>query len=359
MFSSMRARLPRQFARGYRSGGPPGSTTEGDQKRFYGLLGGAAIIALGRSKHTLPFAKHHTRQLTTPQLLNHFSLTLFRIAYGYTRYKNPHDYGPFGRHDFVEPAFQKTGFIDFKLKETIPINHDTSLFRFELEPTQKLGMTATSCLVVKETLGDDEKPTVRPYTPVTDMETYGHFDLVVKKYETGKMSSHIHSMSPGDKLMMKGPIQKYPYTANKLKEIGMIAGGSGITPMLQLITHVLDNPDDKTKLTLVFANKSEDDIILRSRLDDLAKKHPDKLKVHYVVDKAQSPNWKGDVGFVTKELVQKYMPASSNQDVLVSVCGPLPMVKSISGAKAPDYSQGEVGGIFKELGYTSDQVFKF
>ncbi|KAJ2666382.1 hypothetical protein GGH99_006753, partial [Coemansia sp. RSA 1285] len=67
----------------------------------------------------------------------------------------------------------------------------------------------------------------------------------------------------------------------------------------------------------------------------------------------------GDVGFVTKELVQKYMPASSNQDVLVSVCGPLPMMKSISGAKAPDYSQGEVGGILKELGYTSDQVFKF
>ncbi|KAJ1999546.1 NADH-cytochrome b-5 reductase-like protein [Coemansia thaxteri] len=72
-----------------------------------------------------------------------------------------------------------------------------------------------------------------------------------------------------------------------------------------------------------------------------------------------SANWQGDVGYVTKELVQKYMPSAGKDGILVSVCGPVPMMKSISGVKAPDYSQGEVGGIFKELGYTSEQVFKF
>ncbi|KAJ2548198.1 hypothetical protein EV175_004918 [Coemansia sp. RSA 1933] len=252
-----------------------------------------------------------------------------------------------------------TKFVDFKLKETIPINHDTSLFRFDLEPAQKLGLDITSCLVVKEKLGNDEKPTIRPYTPVSTQDTRGHFDLVVKKYETGKMSAHIHSMVPGDTLAMKGPIKKLPYKTNGMKEIGMIAGGSGITPMLQLINHVLEDPNDNTKLTLVFANKSEDDIILRSTIDDLAEKHPNQLKVHYVLDKASSRNWKGDVGYVTKDLVKKYMPSPSDKDILVSACGPPPMMNSVSGPKAPDYSQGEVGGIFKELGYTSEQVFKF
>ncbi|KAJ2859257.1 hypothetical protein GGI22_003043 [Coemansia erecta] len=173
------------------------------------------------------------------------------------------------------------------------------------------------------------------------------------------MSAHFHSMVPGDVLAMKGPVKKLPYTANSLKEIGMIAGGSGITPMLQLINNVLEDPNDRTKLTLLFANKSEDDIILRATLDDLAEKHSDQLKVHYVVDKASSRNWQGDVGYVTKELVQKYMPSPADKDVLVSACGPPPMMKAVSGPKAPDYSQGEVGGIFKELGYTSEQVFKF
>ncbi|KAJ2726805.1 hypothetical protein GGI07_000316 [Coemansia sp. Benny D115] len=259
----------------------------------------------------------------------------------------------------VTKALDPTKFVGFKLKEAIPINHDTARYRFELEPNQVLGLDITSCFVVKAKVGNDEKPTIRPYTPVSPQDARGYFDLVVKRYPTGKMSNHIHSLAPGEELQIKGPIPKYPYKAGALKEVGMIAGGSGITPMLQLIQHVLEDPADSTKLTLVFANKSEDDIILRATLDDFARKHPDQFKVHYVVDKAASSAWNGDVGYVTKELVQKYMPAADRSDVLVGVCGPIPMMKSVSGTKAPDFSQGEVGGILKELGYTSQQVFKF
>ncbi|KAJ2708584.1 hypothetical protein H4R19_004680, partial [Coemansia spiralis] len=243
--------------------------------------------------------------------------------------------------------------------EKIAINHDTSLFRFALEPNQELGLDVTSCFVVKAKIGNDEKPTIRPYTPVSPQHARGYFDLVVKNYPTGKMSSHIHRMGAGDTLDIKGPIPKYPYVAGKLTEIGLVAGGSGITPMIQLIQHVLADTKDKTKLTLVFANKSEDDIILRSVLDDYARKHPDRFTVHYVIDKASSADWKGDVGYVTKELAQKYLPSPTKDGVLVGVCGPEPMMKAISGAKAPDYSQGEVGGILKELGYASKQVFKW
>lgn len=35
------------------------------------------------------------------------------------------------------------------------------------------------------------------------------------------------------------------------------------------------------------------------------------------------------------------------------------MMKAISGDKAPDYSQGQVGGVLKDLGYTEDMVYKF
>lgn len=62
-----------------------------------------------------------------------------------------------------------------------------------------------------------------------------------------------------------------PYTAQ-------IAGGSGLTPMLQIAQEVVRNPEDKTLLTLVFANVSEDDILLKKELDDMAKKHS-KFKV--------------------------------------------------------------------------------
>lgn len=59
-----------------------------------------------------------------------------------------------------------------------------------------------------------------------------------------------------------------------------------MTPMLQLIKHVLSDPTDDTQLELLFANKSEEDIMLRNQLDELAAKHPKQLKIWYTVDKA-------------------------------------------------------------------------
>ena len=46
-------------------------------------------------------------------------------------------------------------------------------------------------------------------------------------------------------------------------------------------------------------------------------------------------------------------------DHLVYVCGPPPMMNAISGPKTPNYEQGEVSGVLKELGYTADMVYKF
>lgn len=52
-----------------------------------------------------------------------------------------------------------------------------------------------------------------------------------------------------------------------------IAGGSGITPMFQVAQEILRNSDDKTQVSLIFANQTEDDIILRKELDEMAAKH--------------------------------------------------------------------------------------
>jgi cytochrome-b5 reductase len=64
------------------------------------------------------------------------------------------------------------------------------------------------------------------------------------------------------------------------------------------------------------------------------------------------------VGFVNEDVVKKFLPAPS-KDSMIFVCGPPGMMKAISGAKAPDYTQGEVDGVLKKLGYTKDNVFKF
>lgn len=64
------------------------------------------------------------------------------------------------------------------------------------------------------------------------------------------------------------------------------------TPLYQILTHALPDPQNKTKFTLIFANLSEDDILLREEFDDLKKKYSDKFNVVYALDKAKD-DWKG------------------------------------------------------------------
>ena len=99
----------------------------------------------------------------------------------------------------------------------------------------------------------------------------------------------------------------------------MIAGGTGITPMLQIIRAALKNPRDKTKLNLVYANVNYEDILLKKELDELADKYSSRFKVFYVLNKPPS-GWTGGVGFVSKEQITAHLPAS-NDDIKVLLCG--------------------------------------
>ncbi|KAJ4958160.1 hypothetical protein NE237_025271 [Protea cynaroides] len=257
-------------------------------------------------------------------------------------------------------ALNPDKWVEFKLQDTARVSHNTKLFRFSFDPSAKLGLDIASCLITRAPQGQNDegktKYVIRPYTPISDPDAKGYFDLLIKIYPEGKMSQHLASLKPGDVLEVKGPIEKLRYTPNMKKNIGMIAGGTGITPMLQIIDAILKNPDDNTKVYLIYANVSPDDILLKEKLDILSTSHPN-LKVFFTVDNP-SNNWRGGKGYISKDMVVKGLPGPG-EDTLILVCGPPGMMKHISGDKAKDRSQGEVSGLLKDLGYTEDMVYKF
>ncbi|XP_078174970.1 FAD/NAD(P)-binding oxidoreductase [Carex rostrata] len=257
-------------------------------------------------------------------------------------------------------ALDPEKWLEFKLHEKAKVSHNTQLFRFTFDPSKKLGLDVASCLITRAPIGEEsdgkKKYVIRPYTPISDPDSEGYFDLLIKVYPEGKMSQHFASLRPGEVVEVKGPIEKLRYKPNMKRQIGMVAGGTGITPMLQVIKTVLKNPDDITQLSLVYANVSPDDILLKAELDKLAASYPN-FKVFYTVDKP-ADNWRGGVGYISKEMALKGLPSPS-ADSLILVCGPPGMMKHISGDKAKDRSQGELTGILKELGYTEETVYKF
>ncbi|ETO25618.1 NADH-cytochrome b5 reductase 2 [Reticulomyxa filosa] len=112
-----------------------------------------------------------------------------------------------------------------------------------------------------------------------------------------------------------------PLGVIKFQKVGMIAGGTGITPMLQVINQILSDPNDETEIYLIFANRSVDDILLREELEELAEKHK-RFHLFFILDKAPvGVEWKGGVGFVTEDLVKQIFPKPSD-DLLVLECGP-------------------------------------
>lgn len=131
--------------------------------------------------------------------------------------------------------------------------------------------------------------------------------------------------------------------------------------MFQTLRCILDNPEDKTRVSLIYANKTESDILSKNELDAMASQHPDQFTATYVVNDTKFNDSRLEKGYVTKEILSKALPAKlENDDVKVLVCGPPAMLNAIAGAKGGmGWTQGKVGGILKDLGLTEKQVHKF
>ncbi|CAL0322848.1 unnamed protein product [Lupinus luteus] len=219
-------------------------------------------------------------------------------------------------------------FRDFKLVKRDQLSHNVAKFKFELPtPTSVLGLPIGQHISCRGKDGQGED-VIKPYTPTTLDSDVGYFELVIKMYPQGRMSHHFREMRVGDYLAVRGPKGRFKYQPGEVRAFGMLAGGSGITPMFQVARAILENPNDKTKVHLIYANVTYEDILLKEELDGLASNYPDQFKIYYVLN--QPPEvWEGGVGFVSKEIIETHLPAPA-QDVKILRCGPPPMNKAMA-----------------------------
>jgi len=262
----------------------------------------------------------------------------------------------------AKPAFTggDQGFISLVLEKSEIVNHNTKKLTFKLpEEDMESGLPVASAVITKYKGPEMQKPVIRPYTPISDVDQQGTVDFIVKKYPNGPMSSHMHDLTPGQRLDIKGPIPKYQWAPNKHEHIALIAGGTGITPMWQTARAIFKNPEDKTKVTLVYGNLSEQDILMKKEFEELENTYPQRFRAFYVLDNPPE-QWQGGKGHVTKELLKTVLPEpKQGEKIKIFVCGPPGMYKAISGGKKSPADQGELDGYLKELGYSKEQVYKF
>ncbi|KAI1433125.1 hypothetical protein GGR50DRAFT_539091 [Xylaria sp. CBS 124048] len=248
-------------------------------------------------------------------------------------------------------------FQDFELKEKTIISHNVAIYRFKLpNPTDLLGLPIGQHISIGASIEQEDgstKEIVRSYTPISGDHQPGYFDLLIKSYPQGNISKHLASLAVGQTIKVRGPKGAFVYTPNMVRHFGMVAGGTGITPMLQVVRAIIRGraTGDKTQVDLIFANVSPQDILLKEDLDELAKKDSG-FRVHYVLDKPPE-GWTGGVGYVTADMVAKWLPKAAS-DVKILLCGPPPM---ISGLKKATESLGFQKA--RPVSKLEDQVFAF
>ncbi|MDF0675291.1 MAG: NADH-cytochrome b5 reductase [Nitrospira sp.] len=225
----------------------------------------------------------------------------------------------------------------YKLVAIEPDTHDTKTFRFELPVDATLDMLPGDFLYVHA--GINDKQVKRPYTPSSLVGTTGSFDLTVKRYDAGSVSKYLHDQRIGDTVLMSGPNTGGHWVDGMAKRVGFVAGGTGITPMISIIRWILINKID-AELFLIFANKTESDIILRQEWERNVRDSP-SFHCHHVLEQPP-PKWTGSTGRVTPEILRRHLPAPA-ADTCIFLCGPPPMVDAL-----------EV--VLKELGYPQQAI---
>ena len=260
------------------------------------------------------------------------------------------------------------------------VESDCVRLQFELpSPEHTLGLPVPGHVMVIDAANN-----YRPYSPITiDSTTAGSFELLVKEYPHGEFSSKLSRMEPGDQASFVGPVaSRYEYRNGSTRHLGLVAAGTGITPMWQIIQAVLTNPEDCTRVSLVYASSSAEGILLKDELDRAAASHPERLSITYL---ASQPATRGtrlpaDVqrGRVCADVLAARLPPPPRADEPDSeetraacqllVCGPEAMLRELCGPRARDGgvtpqgaggAQAElpaIGGLLGSLGYRANQV---
>eukprot|EP00644_Phytophthora_capsici_P005116 jgi/Phyca11/524943/estExt2_fgenesh1_pm.C_PHYCAscaffold_10159 len=183
------------------------------------------------------------------------------------------------------------------------VSHDARIFTFALPAKDlRLGLPVGNHVFLYAKING--KTVVRAYTPISSEsdEDRGFVSFLIKVYfagdnpvhpEGGLFSQYLDGLHLGQQIQIKGPLGHFTYfgqgnfsleaTNCHARKFGFIAGGTGITPVFQVIRAILENPNDQTKVALIYCVRLERDLLLRKELEVLQKLRPGQCRIFYTL----------------------------------------------------------------------------
>jgi ferredoxin-NADP reductase len=202
------------------------------------------------------------------------------------------------------------------VKEIIPRTYNVTSFRFP-RPAE-LNYKAGQFFFV--TLKADGKELSKHFSFSSSPTEKTHIEFT-KKLSDSDFSAALKGLKEGDWARIDAPYGKFTFEGEHEK-IGLLAGGIGITPFKSICQYCTDMRLD-TKVTLLYGNRTEDDIAFRKQLEALQRQNKN-LKVVFILNEAGS-GWKGTTGLITADMIKREIP--DYKKTVFYTCGPPAMVQ--------------------------------
>jgi len=164
----------------------------------------------------------------------------------------------------------------------------------------------------------------------------GRIAVCVKRVKDGKVSGHlVDHAKEGDILQVLGPSGSFGLSPERPtpNRVVLVGGGSGITP-LSSIAKTLLATDSASKITLLFGNRTLDDVVFRASLEELATEHPERFELRHVLE-SPPEGWLGSAGRLDAETCEKELARIDGlESAEIFLCGPAGMMDAARAALA-------------------------
>ena len=162
--------------------------------------------------------------------------------------------------------------------------------------------------------------------------------FTIRIFDEGKFTSHLRFLKEGDAIELAGPFGKFIFDEADASDVGLIAGGSGISVLRSIYRTVLDKKLPR-KVHLVFSVLNVNEIIYKDELAVLARTHDNFT--YTIVPTDKHPDWHGSCGFVNRQIFDNEF---KDYKECFYICGPQAFIDcSLS--------------VLKEAGVPEDKIY--
>jgi len=229
--------------------------------------------------------------------------------------------------DSASDATNETFNMKISFHSKIQISKDGYVLRF-IVPEESSSSKFKTCRYVylEGILTKTGEVMKRPYHPISLDTDKGFIDIFIKVYEKnprekfGIFSNYLANLQEGQVITLYGTYGHMEYKGigkfsiikdkseieKKVKKIGMIAGGSGIAPMFQLIQKITSSRRDNTAISIIYCIKNIEEMSFGEDLIKLDRKG--KISFYPVVENVDSTDWMFGKGKVNEDMIFNYMP---------------------------------------------------